>query len=96
MEDSFNCFYDISAFAPDERWWFSYFRKYGMDWIRNGQSKIANFRDYFDHNYTNFCQVMGLEPAVEHADPKLNYIETRKIVKALNLVAERSDVCWSL
>ena len=58
--------------------------------------KIANFRDYFDHNYTNFCQVIGLEPALKNADPKLNYIETRKIVKAFNLVVERSDVCWSL
>ena len=67
-----------------------------MDQLRIGLSEIANSWDcYAWDEKTNICEIMGLEPAVEHHDIRKNYVETRKIVKAFNLAVEKSNVCFN-
>ena len=67
-----------------------------MDQLRIGLSEIANSYDcHAWDDQKNICEIMGLEPAVEHYDVRKNYVETREIVKAFNLAVEKSQVCWS-
>ena len=95
VEDSINCFYENSTYAYESEWC-DLFLTRSMDQIRIGLSEIANSYDcYAWDEEKNICEIMGLEPAVEHHDVRKNYIETRKIVKAFNLAVEKSDVCFN-
>ena len=89
MEASLNCFIEDSVFSELE--WCEFFIDEGMDVLRLGLSGLAGSEGCLNGEV---CMAFGLEPAQEHDDEWLDYVETRKISKAFNFAVEQSMHCY--
>ena len=90
VEMSHKCFVEDNSFADSE--WCVFFRAGGMDALRDVLTELAESDECLSGQV---CEsAFGIEPATDHEDEWLNYLETRKLSYAFHYAVEQSQRCY--